>query len=296
MTISHPRNTSIPTPHTQMPPPLETQDSRPVARVTSLQLSEFNDNDEDIIDLDQLESIEAQIVGSSKKTTNVQIIDSRKQASDVQIIDDTRKLTSNVQIIDNPNRRNIEQIPNSSRQESIDNSSKRPFADTLTNQSKKLKSDIIAVNTAADYPDDSDLFFEDEDYLREIEAKFDSDNRCYNTVKRNYSSEPFVYIKQINEMRDIDKAGQIFKVKAQILSLLSKLSVGKETWSLKCSLVDGTGSLDVEFTSDVLSKLVGYTPQEMNQLKKQMANKPELKEKAVSVSCFVTSCTARFHP
>lgn len=67
-------------------------------------------------------------------------------------------------------------------------------------------------------------------------------------------------------------------------SSYSQLSVGKDAWSLKCTIVDGTGSIDADFTSDILSKLVGFTPQEMNQLKKQMVNNPALKAKAVEVS------------
>ncbi|XP_061718990.1 recQ-mediated genome instability protein 1-like [Cydia pomonella] len=153
---------------------------------------------------------------------------------------------------------------------------KRSLPDDRSKPEKKLKIDPInTVNRVDDYPDDNDLFAEDEDYLRELESKFDGSGPVL------ISSEPFTYLKQINEMREIEKAGRVFRVKAQIMKLLSKLSVGKEGWSLRCTIVDGTGSLDVDFTNNVLSKLVGYTPQEMNQLKKQMATNPQLKEKAV---------------
>ncbi|XP_047992874.1 recQ-mediated genome instability protein 1-like [Leguminivora glycinivorella] len=150
---------------------------------------------------------------------------------------------------------------------------KRASTDDRSKPEKKPKIDVA--NRIDDYPDDNDLFAEDEDYLRELESKFDA------TDPISVSSEPFTYLKQINEMREIEKAGRVFRVKAQIMKLLSKLSVGKEGWSLKCTIVDGTGSLDVDFTNNVLSKLVGYTPQEMNQLKKQMATDPQLKQKAV---------------
>ncbi|XP_073967026.1 recQ-mediated genome instability protein 1-like [Choristoneura fumiferana] len=228
-TASHPRNTDIPLPHTEMPPALETIhrtdsfDPRPVAVVTSVQVANFADDD---IDVDQLAAIEAQ----------------------------------------------------------ISNPSKRSLTDTThTSTEKKLKMDNTStVNRVEDYPEDNDLFAEDEDYLRELENKFDA---SYNTPKVKFpvpvSSEPFVYIKQINDMRESEKAGRVFRVKGQIMKLLSKLSVGKDGWSLRCTIVDGTGSIDVDFTNNVLSKLVGFTPQEMNQLKKQMATKPELKQKAV---------------
>ncbi|XP_037973151.2 recQ-mediated genome instability protein 1 [Plutella xylostella] len=202
---------------------------RPIARVTSLQVANFNDDD---IDIDQLAAIEAQFN-------------------------------------DNPstNKRRSEDIPNPEKRQKIQ---------TETNNSN-------------DYPDDDDLFAdEDDDYLRQMEAKFD---RFTNEIQPkpperkfpiSIAAEPYVYIKQINEMSDMDKAGKVFRVKGQIMKLLSKLSVGKDGWSLKCTIVDGTGSLDVDFTSDVLSKLVGYTPIEMTQLKKQISKNPEMKEKAVS--------------
>lgn len=230
-TASHPRNTDIPLPHTEMPPALasvhsDSFDPRPVAVVTSVQVANFADDD---IDVDQLAAIEAQ----------------------------------------------------------ISNPSKRSLTDTTHSSEKKLKMDTntTTINRVEDYPEDHDLFGEDEDYLRELESRFDA---SYNAPKVRFpvpvSSEPFVYIKQINDMRDSEKAGRVFRVKGQIMKLLSKLSVGKDGWSLRCTIVDGTGSIDVDFTNNVLSKLVGFTPQEMNQLKKQMATKPELKEKAVMVS------------
>lgn len=256
-TIGQPRNTTVPTPHSEMPPPAQTfdppLDHRPVARVTSLQVaSAFNDDD---IDIDQLADIEAQIteVPTKRSLTNQHSNPEKKIKID---------LTTNVTTT------------------KID----------LTTDVNTAKVDLTAnVNTIDDYPDDCDVFInEDEDYLREMEDQFDARNNqpCNSRDKDpiSLSAEPYVYIKQINELPESKRVGRVFKVKGQIMKLLSKLSVGKEGWSLKCTIVDGTGSIDVEFTSEVLSKLVGFTPQEMNQLKKQMATKPELKEKAVCVS------------
>ncbi|CAG4951260.1 unnamed protein product [Colias eurytheme] len=221
-TINRPRNTDIPTPHTQLPPPINEptfepvdQTSRPIARVTSIQVQGFVDDD---IDIDQLAAIEAEFSG---------------------------------------------------------NPSKRPSYEDYPQPEKKFKT-----NTIDDYPQDND-FFEDEDHLLEMEAKFD-ETEIDIKFPVKVSSEPFVYIKQINDLSDGEKVGRVFLIKGQIIKLLSKLSVGKDGWSLKCTLVDGTGSIDADFTSDVLSKLVGFTPQEMNDIKKQIAKSPELKEKAVS--------------
>ena len=165
------------------------------------------------------------------------------------------------------------------------NTGKRPLVTENTNPEKKLKPTV----NEDEYPDENDIFFaEDEEYLRELESEIDSRNNDFNTPQNTgpntVSSEPFVYIKQIKDMNESDRVGKVFKVKGQVMCLLSKLSVSKEGWSLKCTIVDGTGNLDVEFTSEVLSKLVGYTPQEMTAIKREMATKPELKEKAITVS------------
>lgn len=237
-----PRNTNIPAPTTQMPPPRPNQDvppfeptsepnTRPIARVTSLQVSNNNFADDEI-DLDQLAVIEAQ----------------------------------------------------------LSNPSKRPSEEhSLPNPEKKIK--IDTTNDPNQYPEDCDVFLdEDEDYLKELEAQFDAKPQEIqpNSSEHGYPialpPEPYSFIKNINDTSNVDKAGKVFRVKGQILKLLSKLSVGKDGWSLKCTIVDGTGSLDVDFTSEVLSKLVGITPSEMTQIKKEMGKKPELKEKAFMVS------------
>lgn len=172
----------------------------------------------------------------------------------------------------------------------VDNTGKRPLDSNTSNPEKKVKIETQTVNNPDDYPNDNDLICEDdEDYLREIEAQMDAEynepKSLPNTGPSRVSAEPFVYIKQILDLSDREKAGKVFRVKGQIMTLLSKLSVSKEEWSLKCTIVDGTGRLDVDFTSEALSKLVGVTPKEMNSMKKQMASKPELKEQVVSVSC-----------
>ncbi|GBP56444.1 RecQ-mediated genome instability protein 1 [Eumeta japonica] len=163
---------------------------------------------------------------------------------------------------------------------------KRPLKEdshtSVLNPEKKTRMEPV-LNCPEGYLEECDIFCnEDEEYLREIEAEFDNklEAQMAQPKNRTVSSEPFVYIKQINELKDSEKVGKVFKIKAQILKLLSKLTVGKETWSLKCVLIDGTGQMDVDFTSDVLTKLIGYSPKEMKQLRHEISSKPELKEKA----------------
>ncbi|XP_013140846.1 PREDICTED: recQ-mediated genome instability protein 1-like isoform X2 [Papilio polytes] len=167
----------------------------------------------------------------------------------------------------------------------LDNPNKRISDENYSRPDKKAKINENTVNCVDDYPDDEDIMFEDEDYIRDMEAQFDAHdielNAHINKDPKPVSVEPFVYIKQINELSESEREGKVFKVKGQIIKLLSKLFVSKEGWSLKCAIVDGTGSLDVDFTSDVLSKLVGLTPVEMNQIKKEIATKPELKKQTI---------------
>lgn len=150
-----------------------------------------------------------------------------------------------------------------------------------TNLARISEDDSDIPTTIEDYSDAPHMFLnEDEELLREIEAKMDEEIGPKYPIYVN--PEPFIYIKQINALNKTEVFGEVFKVKAQILKLLDKLSGSKGVWSLKCTLVDGTGCLDVEFTSEVLSEIVGFTPSDMKQLKKDMVSKPELMEKAVT--------------
>ncbi|CAH2247884.1 jg12245 [Pararge aegeria aegeria] len=250
-TFNHVRNTNIPTPHTQMPPTVsETvmeptfEQTRPNSRVTA-PVSNFADDE---IDFDELSAIEAQYSDSRVKRP----LDEGSHKPEKKL-----------------------------KMDSITNTNTFHFPDDNNFESKPP-----TANTVDDYPDDVDISFEDEEYLREMEANFDA--RENGLSSDNYkdqipmSSEPYVYIKQIQDLSEQSKVGRVFKVKGQILKLLSKLLVSKEAWTLKCTIVDGTGCLDVDFTSDVLSKLVGFTPQEMIQLRKQIGSKPEVKAKVES--------------
>lgn len=187
-TITQTRNATLPTPHTQMPSRndqhnLSFEDSRPVARVTSIQVSAFNDDD---IDFDQLEAIEAQF--DNRPSTNTNTVRNRV---DYQ----------------------------------MEHSGKRPLQGSCNKPEKKLK---MEVNAASDYPEDNDLVFEDEDYLNEMEAKFDREEISRIEGPKEpvvASAEPFVFIKQINDLSANERTGRIFKVKGQIMKLLSKVSL-----------------------------------------------------------------------
>ncbi|KAG6462874.1 hypothetical protein O3G_MSEX013513 [Manduca sexta] len=245
-TISHARNTDIPAPHTDVP----TWSSNQMSETNMIQTTavpNITDIDDDI-DIDQINALEALLNPSNSVPSS-------------------------------SNERPKSNNPDTGVYIELD-PVKRPSPSDYNIPEKKFKEDTVNKD---DYPDDMDLIIEeDEDLLREIDAKIDviENHEPMYTGPKVVSSEPFVYIKHINELSESKRHG-VFKVKAQIMKLLSKLTVGKDAWCLKCTIVDGTGSLDVEFTSAVLSKLVGYTPQEMTQLKKDMAKDPQLKETVI---------------
>ncbi|XP_063981963.1 recQ-mediated genome instability protein 1-like isoform X2 [Diachasmimorpha longicaudata] len=60
---------------------------------------------------------------------------------------------------------------------------------------------------------------------------------------------------------------------------LGKLGKGAMGWMLEGSLTDGTDSLDVEFSSSVLEKELGFTVTEFAVQKKQRKNNPEVEER-----------------
>ncbi|XP_077284076.1 recQ-mediated genome instability protein 1-like [Arctopsyche grandis] len=90
--------------------------------------------------------------------------------------------------------------------------------------------------------------------------------------------DPFVYLKQLESVSASDKSSKTFIVKGQILKVVGKLSFQKKDWVLKCTLVDGSASLDVNFANDLLSVIIGYTPEEMITIKKKISSEPNLKE------------------
>ncbi|XP_062530050.1 recQ mediated genome instability 1 isoform X1 [Bombyx mori] len=144
---------------------------------------------------------------------------------------------------------------------------KRPLPETIQNPEKRLK---------VDYDDEDFMAAEDEDHLREVEVGCDALLHKHQCV---VPGEPYVYIKQIVELPEADRAGRVFTVKALIIKLLQKLTVGRDGWSLRCTLVDGSGALDLEFASDVFSELIGLSPHQMYRLKKEMGSRPDLRDK-----------------
>lgn len=97
---------------------------------------------------------------------------------------------------------------------------------------------------------------------------------------------PFIYIKQLLGIPERLKTHKTFIVKAQIFKIVGKLSFHNEQWILKCTLVDGSGSLDVDMESQLLSEIIGLTPEKMMNIKKRISSEPQLKNMVRDVSRF----------
>lgn len=68
------------------------------------------------------------------------------------------------------------------------------------------------------------------------------------------------------------------KVKALVITLLSKLKSSISGWSLSARICDGTEMLDVDFSNEVLKTLIGFTVAEAEQVKGHPSNRNQLKE------------------
>ncbi|XP_075684717.1 recQ-mediated genome instability protein 1 [Rhinoderma darwinii] len=66
------------------------------------------------------------------------------------------------------------------------------------------------------------------------------------------------------------------KLKSFIVTLNGNLTSKCGIWSLKAKISDGTGYLDVEFSNDVLTKLIGFSVPEMKRLKRDPGQQNKL--------------------
>ncbi|XP_046989742.1 recQ-mediated genome instability protein 1-like [Schistocerca americana] len=90
-------------------------------------------------------------------------------------------------------------------------------------------------------------------------------------------SKPFVYIQQIKDAKLTTPA--IYTVKGFVLSLTSFLKTKFDGWYLTAKLCDGSATLDVQFSSDVLDNFIGYSLNEVKAMKKDVDKNPLIKER-----------------
>ncbi|KAM4052831.1 recQ-mediated genome instability protein 1 isoform 1-T1 [Anomaloglossus baeobatrachus] len=66
------------------------------------------------------------------------------------------------------------------------------------------------------------------------------------------------------------------KLKSFIVTLNGNLTSSSGIWSIKAKISDGTGYLDVEFSNEVLTKLIGFSVPEMKSLKRDPSQQHKL--------------------
>ncbi|XP_075455024.1 recQ-mediated genome instability protein 1 isoform X2 [Ascaphus truei] len=78
---------------------------------------------------------------------------------------------------------------------------------------------------------------------------------------------PFTYLSAV--LTSKSRAIKCVKLKSFIVTLNGNLASSSGTWNIKAKISDGTDYMDVEFSNDVLTKLIGFSVPEMKRLKKE---------------------------
>ncbi|KAM9329577.1 recQ-mediated genome instability protein 1 [Gastrophryne carolinensis] len=177
----------------------------------------------------------------------------------------------------------------STRQSSVPTSNER-VASSARQSSIQSSNESAQVNVRDDFEEtlnlDEELFLEEE-IQRELEemsvdqAEFMNRNQNSSTVRltstaissaitqslhNDLESPPYTYLSAVfNDKSGTDKE---IKLKSFIVTLTSNLTSSSGDWSIKAKISDGTGYLDVEFSNEVLTKLIGFSVTEMKKMKR----------------------------
>uniref|UniRef100_A0A8C5X778 RecQ-mediated genome instability protein 1 n=1 Tax=Malurus cyaneus samueli TaxID=2593467 RepID=A0A8C5X778_9PASS len=89
-------------------------------------------------------------------------------------------------------------------------------------------------------------------------------------------SPPFTYISLLLAKKP--ETVTILKVKCFIVTLTGNLTNSNGSWGIKAKISDGSAYLEVDFSDDVLTSLIGFSVPEMNRLKKDPALRLKLKD------------------
>lgn len=109
-------------------------------------------------------------------------------------------------------------------------------------------------------------------------------------VKKSYPiivpEFPYVFIAQIKEKIDIlAQKRKIVKVKACVSTVVSNIKVEQGSWTLCVCINDGTDFLNCKISTNILSNIIGYTPDEMKRIKAEKTK--EGKQKIAQVNNIV---------
>lgn len=89
-------------------------------------------------------------------------------------------------------------------------------------------------------------------------------------------SPPFTYISLLLAKKP--ETVTILKVKCFIVTLTGNLTSSNGSWGIKAKISDGSAYLEVDFSDDILTSLIGFSVPEMNRLKKDPALHLKLKD------------------
>ncbi|CAK8697490.1 unnamed protein product [Clavelina lepadiformis] len=93
------------------------------------------------------------------------------------------------------------------------------------------------------------------------------------------SSQVILYLCQAKVKMELQPPELIFNVKAFIVTLLSKLHANPDGgWTLQARICDGTGVLDVQFSDEVLTDLIGFSSKQADDVKRGFGGKLKLDE------------------
>ncbi|OCU01146.1 hypothetical protein XELAEV_18006932mg [Xenopus laevis] len=94
--------------------------------------------------------------------------------------------------------------------------------------------------------------------------------------QNNIDIPPYTYLSTI--LASKSRSITCVKLKSFIVTLNGNLSHSCGLWNIKAKISDGTGYLNVEFSDDVLTELIGFTVPEMKTLKKDPSQQSTLME------------------
>ncbi|KAM4807980.1 recQ-mediated genome instability protein 1 [Rhinophrynus dorsalis] len=92
-----------------------------------------------------------------------------------------------------------------------------------------------------------------------------SSSRC-GSADSNLDNQPFTYLSSF--LTNKSSAIKCVRLKAFIVTLNGNLTSNCGFWNIKAKISDGTDYLDVEFSDDILTKLIGFSVPEMRRLKR----------------------------
>lgn len=152
---------------------------------------------------------------------------------------------------------------------SLVRTSSQPDQSINLDKDTQLKSDSITINSSTD-----DLM---KKWLKLCKKKVENPNAYFHLMKVEPHRLPFTYLFVLQGCQLPENSSK-FRIKAYVSTLLGKLERTNNKWKLMCTLNDGTGTLPVQLSDEVLTQLIGYTVQQSIKMT-SAGTDPNLKKK-----------------